>query len=194
MKSVKRYVAAKIGGVDPRRFGQESQYCSAVALSLTGIAYEGNEGFVRFDGTAFDDRGPKSAESLFGADLAITAATSNNRDHIDKAILAQAKLGSIEELSPSDLEDLKEQVRKMKKATPSPKVMEIIEIGTLRQPRMLSGTNVLNDRDYVSEELGDYMVRRVLTTLDGNTKPGFVVAVQDSSLAKLRVTARSTLG
>lgn len=75
--------------------------------------------------------------------------------------------------------------------TPSPKVMEIVQIGNLRQPRILSGTNLLNDHRYVSEGFGDYMVRRVITTLDGNTKPGFVAAVQDSSLAQLSVTAYS---
>lgn len=192
-EAVKRYVNARVGAVDPRRYRQEPQYYTALVMSLTGIAYEGTEGFVRFDGTAFDDRGFDSAESFGGADLAITATISNNRDRIEKAILVQAKLGRVEDLSPKGLEELKEQVRKMKKLTPSPKVMEIIEIGTLREPRMLSGTNVLNDHDYVSEDLADYIIRRVLTTLDGNTKPGFVDAVQDSSLAQLRVTARSAL-
>ena len=192
-ESVKKYVASRVVAVDPRRFRQEPQYCSALAQSLTGIAYEGSDGFVRFDGTAIDDRGPNSAEFFSGADLAITAAISNKRDRIDKAILVQAKLGAVENLSASALEDLKEQVRKMKQLTPSPKVMEVIEIGTVRRPRILSGTNLLNDHDYVSEELGDYIVRRVLTTLDGNTRSEFVAAVQDSSLARLRVTASSAL-
>jgi hypothetical protein len=192
-ESVKRYVASRVAAVDPRRFRQEPPYCSALAQSLTGIAYEGSEGFVRFDATSIDDRGRNSAESFSGADLAITAAISNSVDRIDKAILIQAKLGSVEEMNPTRLAELKDQVRKMKKLTPSPKVMEIIEIGKLREPRILSGTNLLNDHSYVSEAIGDYMVRRVLTTLDRNTKPGFVAAVQDSSLAQLRVTAFSSL-
>jgi hypothetical protein len=192
-ESVKRYVASRVAAVDPRRFRQEPPYCSALALSLTGVAYEGSEGFVRFDATNIDDRGRDSAEFFSGADLAITATISNNMDQIDKAILIQAKLGRVGELTPTRLVDLKEQVRKMKRLTPSPKVMEIVEIGKLRQPRILSGTNLLDNHSYVSEAFGDYMVRRVLTTLDGNTKPGFVAAVQDSSLAQLRVTAYSSL-
>lgn len=192
-ESVKRYVAFRVAAVDPRRFKQEPPYCSAIALSLTGTAYEGNDGYVRFAATVISDRGKNSAESFSGADLAITAAISNNVDRIDKAILIQAKLGRVKELTPKSLADLKEQVRKMKRLTPSPKVMEIIEVGRMRQPRILSGTNLLSDRSYVSETLGDYIVRRVLTTLDGNTKRGFVAAVQESSLAQLRVTAYSAL-
>ncbi|HEV7472496.1 MAG TPA: hypothetical protein VGN90_00510 [Pyrinomonadaceae bacterium] len=81
----------------------------------------------------------------------------------------------------------------MKKLTRSPKVMEIVEVGRIRQPRIISGTHVLVDHDYVSETFGDYMVRRVLTTLDGDTRPGFVDGVQDSSLSQLRVRAYSPL-
>jgi hypothetical protein len=37
--------------------------------------------------------------------------------------------------------------------------------------------------------LPDYFVRRLLTTLDGDTRPRFVAAVQESRLKQLRVLA-----
>lgn len=108
-ETVKRYVASRVAAVDPRRFRQEPPYCSALGQSLAGVAYEGSEGFVRFDATSIDDRGRDSAEFFSGADLAVTAAISNNVDRIDKAILIQAKLGRVDELTPTRLAELKEQ-------------------------------------------------------------------------------------
>lgn len=191
--AVKQYVDSKVRGVDPRRFNQEPQYCVALVHSLIGTVYEGTAGFVQFETTSFDDRGPNSAEHLFGADFAVTATISNKRDRLRKAILVQAKLGTIEEMAPSDLADLKEQIQKMRKVTRSPKVLEIVEVGGARQPRVISGNHILNDREYASVALGDYIVRRVLTTLDGETRPRVVDAVQDSSLMQLRVKAYSSL-
>lgn len=190
---VKEYVNARVKNVDPSRFNQEPHYCVALVHSLDGIAYEGTAGFVKFESTSFDDRGPASAESLFGADFAITATISNNRNDIRKAIFCQAKLGSIDGLAPSDLAELKEQITKMRAVTRSPKVMEIVQVGVIRQPRIISGNLVLNDESYTSITFGDYMVRRVLTTLDGDTRQRFVNAVQESSLTQLRVQAFSSL-
>jgi hypothetical protein len=192
-RAVKEYVEARVKDVDPRRFKQEPHYCVALVHSLNGIAYEGTAGFIKFESTSFDDRGQGSAESVFGADFAITATISNKLDNIRKAILFQAKLGSIDALLPSDLTGLKEQVTKMRTVTRSPKVMEIVQVGVIRQPRVISGNHVLNDEGYTSVTLGDYMVRRVLTTLNGDTGQRFVNAVQDSLLTQLRVQAFSSL-
>jgi hypothetical protein len=191
--AVRQYVSARVKGVDPRRFRQESHYCIALIHGLIGIAYEDTAGFVQFEVTSIDDRGKGAAESFAGADFVITATVSDNQSTVKKAILMQAKLGDVKSMSPSGLNDLKGQIKKMKLFTRSPKVMEIIEDNGTRQPRIISGTNLLNDHDYTSVDFSDYMVRRVLTTLDGDTRASFVDNVQESSLPELRVRAYSSL-
>lgn len=191
--AVRQYVNSRVKGVDPRRFKQEPHYCIALIHSLIGTAYDGPEGSVEFEATSIDDRGPNPAEYFSGADFAITATVSDNRSTVKKAILFQAKLGTVDKLPPSKLEELKGQIRKMSCFTRSPKVMEIVEAGVSRQPRVVSGKHVLNDHKYTSIDFGDYIVRRVLTTLDGDTRPGFVDKVQDSSLPELRIKANSNI-
>jgi hypothetical protein len=119
--AVRQYVDSRARGVNPRRFNQEPHYCIALIHSLIGTAYDGAEGLVQFEVTSIDDRGPDSAEHLSGADFAITASISDNLSTVRKAILFQAKLGTVENMPPSDLSELKSQVRKMRRFTRSPK-------------------------------------------------------------------------
>jgi len=145
---------------------------------------------VTFANTVYDDRGANSAEKLFGADHAITATISDGKVKIHKAILVQAKLGSIESLTNAERELLREQIIKMKNVLPAPKVMEIPEYNGRRFPAMVSGNRILDGADYFPMQLADYFVARVITTLDGCTNPNVVAAVKDSSLRQLRVYAR----
>lgn len=188
-EAVKAYTSTRVIKLNPRRYNQEPQYYSALIHSLEGTAYEGTYGIVRFEATAIDDRGPGSAESFSGADFAITATVSDKATNVRKAILFQAKLGLVAEMFPSALADLKDDIKKMKRFTRSPKVMEIPEEDGTRQPQILSGNYILADRKYNSLNLSDYMVRRVLTTFDGDTRTWFVDEVQNSSLPTLRVIA-----
>ncbi len=188
-QQVKNYIDERVAAIEPRRFNQESKYVSALLSKLEGIVYEGNSGFVRFDVTDIDDRGRRSAESFSGADFAITATISNNSTSVQKAILCQAKLGEIKELNTNKSIFLDEQIRKMKHFTRSPKVMEVIEVNGVRHPRIISGNKLLEVKPYSSIEFSDYIIRRVLTTFDGDTRSSFVEAVQDSSLPKLKVKA-----
>ena len=48
----------------------------------------------------------------------------------------------------------------------------------------------MEGKRYKSYELNDYFVRRILTTFDGDTRPDFVDAVQDSRLVKLELIAK----
>ena len=54
---------------------------------------------------------------------------------------------------------------------------------------MLSGTRVLAGKASRGLPLADYVVARITTTLDGDTRRTFVDAVQDSRLTQLRVHA-----
>ncbi|MCI0489271.1 MAG: hypothetical protein L0229_21980 [Blastocatellia bacterium] len=190
--AVKQYTKSRIERLDPRRYTQEPQYYVALIHDLEGVPYEGAYGFVRFEATAFNDRAPNSSESILGADFAITATISDGNLTVRKAILFQAKRGAIEKMIPSKIEGLKDDIKKMKRWTRSPKVMEILDENGTRQPRIISGNYLIADRKYTSLNLGDYFVRRVLTTFDGDTREFFVDEVQDSSLIKLRIRAGLT--
>jgi hypothetical protein len=189
--AVRRYIRERIIAVNPQRFNQEPNYVAALVHGLEGIAYEGIHGFVQFQATVFDDRGRNSAEHFLGADFAITADISSRTLAIQKAILFQAKLGSLQDLQPGDFEYLLNQIRRMKRFTEAPKVMEIIEEEGSRFPRIISGNRLLSNSPYTNDHLSDYIVRRVLTTLDGDTRPDFVMTVQESSLTILRILART---
>jgi hypothetical protein len=157
---------------------------------LQGVAYDGPGASVVFESTIFDDRGRGSAESRFGADLAITATISDGKTTIRKAILVQAKLGHLDELSRSQIELLKEQIGKMKRLVDAPKVMEIPEEAGIRYPRIISGNRVFHGEPYLPVDLPEYFTNRVTTTLDGCTDHRIVEAVQDSSLPRVHIIAK----
>jgi hypothetical protein len=162
---------------------------AALAQSLAGVAYDGPEATVKFETTAVDDRGPGSAEKWSGADLVITAEISDGKKVVRKAILLQAKRGHIDELSPKEKGKLVASIEKMRQLTRSPKVLELGDDAD-RHPAVLSGNGILNGGSPHSYDLPDYLVRRVLTTMDGDTRPDFVENVQESGLANLKVYAR----
>jgi hypothetical protein len=147
---------------------------------------------VQFSSTIIDDRGPGAAESWSGADLAITATISDGEATIRKAILIQAKLGKIDDLDTEKLERLRHQIRDMKKLTRSPKVMDIPEQDGVRTPRIISGTRILHNDPFRPFSLESYVVARVLTTLDGDTRGDFVESVQESRLTRLKIRADLT--
>jgi hypothetical protein len=140
--------------------------------------------------TNVDSIGRGAAERWSGADLAITADISKGDLHVSKAILAQAKLGTLEELPPSERGRLVGQIREMRNFTRSPKVLLVRELDGRREPEVASGVRIAEELPTKPLSLADYFVRRILTTLDGDTRPDFVAGVQDSSLQQLRVLAR----
>ena len=190
VEAVRQHVKRAIDAIEPQRYRQEPNYTAALVGRLDGTAYEGPYGAVVFHSTVFDDRARNSAESRLGADHAITATISDGHRTIKKAILVQAKLGDLRDMSQGEAEALSKQIRKMKRLVPAPKVMQIPESGGRRSPQMVSGNNVLDGRSYRPMDLEDYFVARVTTTLDGCTDPYVVEVVQESSLTKLHVSAR----
>lgn len=190
-RAVRQHIESAVARLEATRFRQEPNYTAALANAIKGTAYKGVDGAVIFTATPFDDRGPGAAENQFGADLAITAEIFGNGNHVRKAILIQAKFGTIAELDDRRRSSLNVQIQKMASITRSPKVMELPLEGNVRAPRIISGQRVLHGEPYRSMALSSYITARVLTTLDGNTSRPFVDAVQDSSLAQLRIKARS---
>lgn len=190
LDGVKKHVEEAVRSIDAGRFNQEPHYTTSLITRLEGTAYEGEYGLIRFEVTAFDDRAPNSAEWRWGADFAITATVSDGSVVIEKAILVQAKLGKVEQMSPSSLEELKDQIRKMRKIVSAPKVMEILAGDGFRDPRMISGNRILEGGTFRPLRLADYVVARITTTLDGATDLHIVQAVKSSRLDQLNLVAR----
>jgi hypothetical protein len=103
-EAVRGHVRRAVNSVDHRRFRQEPAYTAALIHGLEGVAYEGDDGFVSIRATNADSIGPGTAESWSGADFAITATVRHGITSIEKAILVQAKLGELSELSNDDRE------------------------------------------------------------------------------------------
>jgi hypothetical protein len=187
--AVRAHVQEAVAGVSPQRFRQEPAYSAALLARLAGIAYHGPDGSVVFTTTNVDSIGRGTAESWSGADLAITAEISRGNLTVRKAILAQAKLGELDDLSSRERGRLVGQIVEMRRFTRSPKVILIRELGDVREPLVASGIRIAGNLRTQSLTLPDYFVRRLLTTLDGDTRPRFVDAVQESRLKQLRVLA-----
>jgi hypothetical protein len=189
-QAVKDHVSLAVRTVSGARFKQEPTYVAALMGRLIGVVYDGPEGFVELKPMVVDSIAPGAAENWSGADFAITAEIRNPRFFVSKAILAQAKLGALDDLAKSERGRLIEQIGKMRKFTRAPKTMLIRELDGRYEPEIASGLRIASGLDTKPLGLGDYLVRRVLTTLDGDTRPQFVAAVQESSLSQLRVLAR----
>jgi hypothetical protein len=190
-EAVRAHVRRAVNSVDPRRFRQEPAYTAALIHGLEGIAYEDDDGFVSIRATNADSIGPGTAESWSGADFAITATVRQGASSIEKAILVQAKLGGLNELSKDERERLVGQVRDMSNYTRSPKVMVVPIVDGIRQPRMLSGRRILAGKSPRGFALPEYVVARITTTLDGDTRPKFVNGVQESTFGQLRIHAET---
>jgi hypothetical protein len=188
--AVRAYVREAVAHVDPAGFKQEPAYTAALLARLAGLAYEGSDGSVVFRTTNVDSIGKGAAESWSGADLAITADIIKGDLRVTKAILAQAKLGGLEDLSSRERGRLVGQIQDMRRLTHSPKVILIRELDGRREPVVASGRRIAENSYTQGLQLPDYFVRRILTTFDGDTRPGFVTSVQESSLKQLRVFAR----
>ncbi len=189
-RKVREHVARALQAVEPVRFNQEPAYVAALLARLQGKVCEGPDGTVVIETTNVDALGPGAAESWSGADLAITASVSSGGTCVRKAILAQAKLGALDDLDQHERARLNSQIDLMRQHTARPKVLMIERRGEHRTPRMHSGTAILKGQPTAGYDLPRYFTSRILTTLDGDTRPTFVSDVQRSDLRQLRVMAR----
>jgi len=188
--ALKNHIRNAIDSVEPSRFRQEPDYVAALAVKMQGVIYDGNDGFVEIRSTIADSYGKGSAERWTGIDLAITAYVSDKEKTVSKAIVFQAKIGGISHLKSDEKLRLHKQIMKMKRLTRSPKVMEIVRHGNKREPYILSGNKIAHGKKPMRYSLENYFVQRILTTLDGDTRPDFVSNVQDSRMTKLKIIAK----
>lgn len=188
-RAVQRHVANAIGGLSGKQFRQEPNDTAALAGRLIGTAYDDSDGKIVFNAAVIDDRGPNAAEHRTGADWSFTAEISDGATTIRKGILVQSKLGAIKDLSDRERKRLNKQIEDMKEYTYAPKVMEVVDNEVGRCPRIVSGNRILSDERWRSYTLGGYITGRVMTTLDGDTRPEFVDNILDSKLTNLNLLA-----
>ncbi len=186
-EAVRAHVRQAVEQVSPARFEQEPAYIAALLARLDGVAYEQPDGSVIHSHKRQLNR-TRGRQGWSGADLAITAAIRGGDLSISKAILAQAKRGRLEDLPPREREVLDAQIRDMRRFTPSPKVILIHELGDRSELSSQVESALPKTYKLRSSLSRDYSVRRILTTLDGDTRPDFVGAVGESSLKQLRVS------
>jgi len=191
LQELRSEISSAFLGVEPHRFGQESQYTSAILGRLHGIEVISWYGeYARIEGTDIDDRGRGSAEHRYGADFVITATVGDSTKKVRKAILVQVKNQPIDTLSASSASDLKEQITRMKAVVSSPKVAGIRRDEESAMLEMSSGNKVLSDMEYSKSDFPEYFNQRVITTLDGTTDETIIEALQDSHLKKLDVLVK----
>jgi len=178
--------------IEIARFSQEASYSSAILSRLHGIEIQSTIGeYVKIESTVVDDRGPNAAESRYGADFSITATISDGNTTIRKAILFQVKSLEIDKLNLSELERLKNQIRRMKNVVDAPKVAGLREEGVKGMFEISSGNKILNDLEYSKTDFPEYFNQRVITTLDGTTDNIIVDGIQESNLKKLDVVVKA---
>jgi|GEM_PF-1301816 len=191
--ALKDHVRSALAKIEHQRFFNEPSYTAALANRLEGVVYDENGCYIEIKSTDVDHQGSGAAEKWSGADMAITAIISNSEHRIEKAILIQAKRGNIAELPSKQKKELNKQIKKMKQYTHSPKVMQIVDEDTRRRVGILSGNKILFNESCKTFDLEDYFVRRILTTLDGDTHKDFVEAVQEHSLCRLQIIGKTPL-
>ncbi|GGW41113.1 hypothetical protein [Vreelandella hamiltonii] len=162
-EKVKSYFKNACSRLDRVRYSQESAYVDALIGRLDGILDFGDgNGSIVFKPTIVADRGPGSAENLYGADFAIVFESENVDKPINKAILSQAKNGNVQQLAKAESTRLGEQCEKMARFTDSYIVLEAPkDDGAV--PTVRIGTPINKSWENIQMGLDDYFLELVLS-------------------------------
>ncbi len=185
--AVTRYIQNAFSELDPESFSQEPAYVAALMGRLRGVAWEDDDGaLVKFKTTVVDDRGPKSAESRFGADFVISLEMTGRNYNVSKAVFGQGKRGKIENLRASEKLRLDEQCSKMLKYTKEYLILETPMIsGAPPMVRLRSDSEITPSGQQIS--LQNYIVEMFIACKHGDKRSSFVSAVQKSNLSQLSI-------
>ena len=216
-QALSRYVSQAVNRLDPARYKQEPAYVAALFGRLDGVVYRSREVTIEIRSTVVNDRGRGSAESVHGADFGIVASIASNDEVVEKAVLGQAKKGSLAGLPSVPKESFREQVVKMSALTRAtigfevptaagaPPMIRIVEAAqpfhnawsrtSLRKyEEKISATNVSEPPVYLGTALplGRYLYAELLRCLHGDNDIRLLHALTASSLPVLHVNARTT--
>lgn len=169
------------------KYRQEPNYMVTLIGKLDGVVYDGVCGKLELIGVPVDDRGRGAAESITGADFALSAVIATRGVLTTKAVLGQAKGGNIDHLSTSERNRLDGQTRKMRARTNHYVIVEtpVAPMETVVVRRSVSSNP---RRQYAGQTLTDYL-ELMVTCRHGDIRKTFTSAVlSDSSLSQLKVS------
>jgi hypothetical protein len=218
--AVRRHVMRAVARIDPDRYRHEAAYVAALLAKLDDVVLDRPDVRVEFKSTILTDRGPSSAESIWGADFGMTASLRSEVGQIDKGVLGQAKRRSLVSLPANEAEVFRVQVAKMSRVTvatvglevpklsgvaPLIRIVESAEVfGTNWAARSLSGPGqdyeaVIRPRKeagaavllWPAMPLDDYLCEYVVGCPHGDRDERFVRALRDSALSRLHVDVAS---
>lgn len=202
--AMRRHVRGALERLDPERYFQEPAYVAALLARLDGVVYRGSAGRVEIRSTIVADRGPNSAESQWGADFGIVAILRDPTERVQKGVLAQAKKGSLPDLSEGERRTFLSQCARMSNATSAILCLEIpvrfAEPVIVREIEVRRPIRALRFDDApwhppttigVPQELADYLVERFLLCGHGDHNPGLIHGIGDSKLSHLLVLGES---
>jgi len=179
-RAIRDRINSALGRIDLERYSQEPAYVTALISRLDGVVYDGPDGRVEIKGTIVEDRGAHSAESLWGADFAITAALTVGQHSVEKGILGQAKKKSMHELNLLQDYELRGQCSKMLAATD-----HCIVLGLPKTKSLALLVRLVGEPLDVPMEFQEYILERFLPCYHGDMRMSFVRAIQDSKLKRL---------
>ena len=186
-KRVKQYFSDACSRLNRIRYAQESAYVDALIGRLDGVLDfgEGN-GSIEFTSTVVADRGPGSAESLYGADFSIVFKSESVEEPISKAILSQAKNDTVDGMPKEEISRLREQCKKMSRFTHDYIVLEAPTMaGAVPTIRLGTPSNKAWGKKRIG--LDDYFLELVLSCKHGDRRPDFIKGVASSKLSGLTV-------
>jgi hypothetical protein len=218
-RALARHVAAAVERLDPARCHQEPAYVTALFARLDAMVYSGPNLTLEIKSTVVSDRGPNSAESVWGADFGIVASIRSDHETVDKAILGQAKRGSLATLTQSERERFRQQVVKMAGATHAtvglevptesglPPKVRVVEVSEAFGQRW-AAQSVFSQRHYETTifskdfieppvllgpalSLDTYIYSELIRCLHGDQDSRLIQGLTHSSLPALRIEARS---
>jgi hypothetical protein len=186
-KKVTNYFKKAASPLTRQNYQQESAYVDAFIGRLSGTIHLGkNNGHIEIIPSIVADRGPNSAESIYGADFTIFFESKGIANPIKKAILAQAKNCDVRDLKGTELKRLKEQCEKMSQATDAYLVLERPAIdGAIPQIRL--GNTENPGWSDSSMSFDEYFVQELLSCKHGDRNSSFINAIQDSKLKQLTI-------
>jgi hypothetical protein len=85
--AIRRHVLRTVSRLDPARYRQEAAYVAALFARLDDDVLERPDARVEFRSTIVADRGPGSAESIWGADFGVTVSLVEPGFEIRKAVV-----------------------------------------------------------------------------------------------------------
>lgn len=184
---VKEHFRSACKNLDRRRYLQESAYVDAFIARLDGTLYIGKDnGFIQFTPTIIADRGAGSAESKYGADFTIVFQSKAVERPINKAIISQAKNGSIDNLSKSENTRLIDQCKKMARITNSYIILEAPNIsGAMPTVKIGDPATELWQKDSI--DFDDYFLDQILSCIHGDVRDSFIEGVACSKLSGIKI-------